>query len=274
MRLGICCGPQSVEGDSLGARALSLQEVLREARADYFEMGVSAVMGDDFAALEEALRPLELRPEAFNSFVPATHRITGEDADHGRALEYCATAMERCRKIGGSVIVLGSAGARKAPEGFSHQRALEQFTDFCRRLGPLAQDAGITIAIEPLNSQEDNLVLSVDAGAAIVDEVSHPAIQLLADLFHMVHDGESPQSVARAGKRLVHTHIASSARVAPGTQEDDTAPYAEFFAACRAAGYDGRCSFEGRIGDFSRETQSLLAFLRPFANVSAGAAST
>ena len=37
-RLGICCGPKSVEGSSLNERALKLQDVLREAGADYFEM--------------------------------------------------------------------------------------------------------------------------------------------------------------------------------------------------------------------------------------------
>ena len=264
MRLGICCGPQSVEGATLSERAHKLQDVLRDCGADYFEMGVASVMGEDFAQLEEALAPLELKAEAFNSFVPAKFRLTGEEANHDRALEYCATALERCRKIGGHVVVLGSAGARKVPEGFDKERALEQFTDFCRQLGPVASDAGMMIAIEPLNGGEDNLVLSVDAGARIVDEVDHPSIQLLADLFHMVVEGEDVASVARAGQRLVHTHIASSSRVPPGTQEDDTAPYAEFFAACRGAGYDARCSYEGKLSDLGREGRILIDTLRPY----------
>lgn len=263
MRLGICCGPQSVEGATLDERALRLQDVLRECGADYFEMGVGSVMGEDFAQLEEALRPLELKAEAFNSFVPAKFRLTGEEADHAPALEYCATALARCRKIGGSVVVLGSAGARKVPEGFDKARAMEQFTDFCKRLGPVALDAGMMIAIEPLNGGEDNLILSVEAGARIVDEVDHPSIQLLADLFHMVVEGESVQSVQKAGKRLVHTHIASSSRVPPGTDSSDKAPYAEFFHACRNAGYDARCSYEGKMGDLSREGRILIDTLRP-----------
>lgn len=263
MRLGICCAPQSVEGASLAERALKLQDVLRDAGADYFEMGVASVMADNFGELEQALRPLEMRPEAFNSFVPAQHRLTGPGVDHQAALEYCATALERVQRIGGRVVVLGSAGARKVPEGFDHGRALEQFTDFCRKLGPVAEDAGVMIAIEPLNSGEDNLVLSVDAGARIVDEVSHSSIQLLADLFHMVRDGEDVESVARAGKRLVHTHLASTSRLPPGTEEGDTAPYREFFGACRAAGYDARCSYEGKIGDLSQDARTLIAHLRP-----------
>lgn len=263
MRLGICCSPQSVEGASLGERALKMQDVLQQAGADYFEMGVASVMADNFAELEEALRPLELKAEAFNSFVPASHRLTGEGVDHEAALQYCATALERVRRIGGEVVVLGSAGARKVPEGFSRERAMEQFTSFCSRLGPIAQGAGVMIAIEPLNSGEDNLILSVQAGAKLVDQVNHPSIQLLADLFHMVADNESIEDVARAGKRLVHTHLASSSRVPPGMDSSDTAPYREFFEACRRAGYDGRCSYEGKIGDLSQDARTLLDFLRP-----------
>jgi len=224
---------------------------------------VASVMGDDFEALEAALEPLELKSEAFNSFIPAQHRLTGENINHGAALEYCATALGRCRKIGGRVVVLGSAGARKVPEGFSHQRAREQFIEFCGKLGPVASDAGIMIAIEPLNSREDNLVLSVEEGAQLVDEVNHPSIGLLADLYHMVQEGESVQSVARAAKRLVHTHIASSSRVPPGTQDDDSAPYQAFFQACHQAGYDARCSYEGTIHDLGSDSRTLIDFLRP-----------
>ncbi len=263
MRLGICCSPGSVEGGSLSERAQKLQGVLREAGADYFEMGVGSVMGEDFDELEAALRPLELKCEAFNSFVPAQHRLTGEGVDHRTALEYCALALSRCRKIGGSVVVLGSAGARKVPAGFSPERALEQFTQFCRALGPVAANEGMMIAIEPLNSREDNLILSVEDGARLVDEVRHPSIQLLADLFHMVAENQSVESVARAGKRLVHTHLASSSRVPPGTQADDSAPYAAFFDACRRAGYDARCSYEGTIHDLSSDSRTLIGFLRP-----------
>lgn len=263
MRLGICCGPQSVEGASLSERAQKLQDVLRGCGADYFEMGVASVMGEDFDELEEALAPLELKAEAFNSFVPAKFRLTGPEIDHEGALEYCATALARCRAIGGHVVVLGSAGARKVPEGFDHGSAMEQFTDFCKRLGPVASNAGIMIAIEPLNSGEDNLILSVDAGAQVVDEVDHPSIQLLADLYHMVVEGESVESVARAGKKLVHTHLASSVRVPPGTDPNDTAPYGAFFEACRRAGYDARCSYEGKLSDLSREGRILIDTLRP-----------
>ena len=262
MRLGICCGPKSVEGSSLNERALKLQDVLREAGADYFEMGVATVMADDFDELQQALRPLQLRCEAFNAFIPAQYRLTGEAADHEAALDYCARALERCVSIGGQVVVLGSAGARKVPEGFSHERAREQFIEFCRKLGPVAQNAGITIAIEPLNSREDNLILSVTEGARIADEVGHPSIQLLADLYHMVLESESVESVAAAGSRLAHTHVASSNRRPPGVDTDDTAPYAGFFEACRRVGYDARCSYEGGISDFASDSRTLLATLR------------
>jgi sugar phosphate isomerase/epimerase len=246
----------------MAERARKLQEVLRTAGADYFEMGVASVMGDGFDEMRAALAEIEMKPEAFNGFIPAQYRLTGEDADHEAALKYCATALLRCSSVGAQVVVLGSGGARRVPEGFLHERAVAQFTAFCTKLGPIAHDANVTIAIEPLNQREDNLVNSVNAGAKIVDDVGHPSIQLLADLYHMAQDGEDVEHVAQAGKRLAHTHTASYSRIPPGTEPDDAAPHAAFFDACRRAGYDSRCSYEGKISDLAQDSAILIPFLR------------
>ncbi len=169
--------------------------------------------------------------------------------------------MRRAKALGGEIVVLGSGGARKVPEGFDKKRALEQFSELCRELGPRAAEAGVTIAIEPLNSKEDNLINSVAQGAQIVDAVAHPNIQLLADFYHMFEDREPTQNAADAGKRLKHTHLADLGRLAPGFAEGE-ADFVGFFAALRAAGYDKRCSFEGKTHDLASQAAPLLATMR------------
>jgi len=268
MRFGICCGPGSfapqVE-DQPQSSLTKLVEVLQAAGADYIEFPVGAVMPAggqaEWEELRDAMAPLALKVEAFNSFIPATHRITGPDVDLDAVLEYAGTALQRCKELGGAVVVLGSAGARRVPDGFDHTEAEQQFIEFARRLGPVAESVGIDIAIEPLNSKEDNLVLSVEQGARIVDEVGHPRIQLLADFYHMFEDGEPVENVAAAGARLRHTHLADIGRVAPGYAEGE-ADFIGFFSNLRAAGYDGRCSFEGRIDDLEAQAKPLLDLMK------------
>lgn len=269
MRFGICCGPGSfapqTEGQPL-ASIPALMETMTEAGADYLEFAVAAVSPtgpeERFEELRQAIAPYPLKVEAFNSFIPGTHRITGPELDLARVLAYCETALRRCRALGGEVVVLGSAGARKAPEGFPLERAEEQFVQFCRELGPIAQANQITIAIEPLNRGEDNLLLSVKHGAAIVDRVAHPSIWLLADLYHISVEDEPLENVAAANGRLVHTHCADTGRVPPGFASEREENFLGFFRSLRAAGYDRRCSFEGSFTDIASQSAHLLRHLR------------
>ena len=257
MKFGICCAP-----DALGEPS-RLFDVLAGAGADYAEWGVGAAMKSeaDFDKLRALVAQAPVKPEAFNGFIPATHRITGPDAEMNKALDYASEAMRRCRALGAEIIVLGSGGARRLPDGWAPARGLDQFETFCRELGPRAAQHQVTIAIEPLNQSEDNLVNSVAAGAAIVDAVAHPNIKLLADFYHIFHDNEAVEDVAKVGARLVHTHLADTGRVAPGLAEQE-ADFTGFFRALNAANYDARCSYEGQIGDLAAQAKPLLAHMK------------
>lgn len=268
MKFGICCSPTSLaqEGENVSSSVARLVTFMQEAGADYVEFGVGATLPEgseaDWDALRSAVSNQSLRVEAFNSFIPGHHRITGPNVNLQRVLDYCRTALPRCKALGGEVVVLGSAGARKVPEGWSHDEARQQFVEFCRELNPIADEAGITIALEPLNTREDNFLLSVGNGAQLVDEIGLPRIQLLADLYHMAEENEPLQNVAQAGTRLKHTHLADIGRVAPGFASEGEEDFIGFFRALRTAGYDVRCSFEGRFDDMSTQAKPALALMK------------
>jgi len=243
-----------------------LMDSLKAAGADYVEFGVATVAPEgpeaEFETLRRAMEPCPLRAEAFNSFIPAKHRITGPDVKLASVLAYCRTALRRCKALGGAVVVLGSAGARKVPDGFDPQKAEAQFVEFCRELAPVADESGIDIAIEPLNRREDNLILSVEHGMRLMDAVARPRIRLLADLYHMSEEKEPREVLAKAGARLCHTHLADLGRVAPGYAAGGEEDFIGFFRNLRRAGYDRRCSFEGKFDDIEKQSRPVLALLR------------
>lgn len=274
MRFGICCGPYLLgEKRSDIARLLT---IVRDAGADYVEFPVAATDADNaettFAPLRAAMENAPLKVEAFNGFIPPHHRITGAEVDLPKVLQFAQTALARCKQLGGEVVVLGSGGARRVPAGFAMKKAKTQFLQFCRELGPIAESVGITIAIEPLNTREDNLINTVAQGAQIVDEVKHPRIRLLADLYHIGEDAQPLSDSADAGARLVHAHLAGKGRAAPGPQ-DGGQDYLGFFRALRAARYDAlghgaRCSFEGRLDDIAAQGKPLVDAMRRYWNES------
>lgn len=268
MKFGICCSPASLGDTTPGF--LENIALLESAGVEYLEFPVAAVVPEGeasvFDELQGKLADAPLRVEAFNSFLPSHQRITGPEVNLAGVLEYSRSALSRCKALGGDVVVLGSAKARSVPEGFDALQAEEQFIAFCRELGPIAQDSGVTICIEPLNSREDNLILSVAHGARIVDEIGHPAIQLLADFYHMMQENEPLENVTKAGGRLHHTHLADIGRVVPGFAAEGEADFVGFFRALNDAGYaqstpEARCSFEGRYEDMMSQASPMIALL-------------
>lgn len=252
MKYGVCGGPET------GAAAA-------RAGYDYYEMTVGSLLKplEDEAAFELALKEAKkagIPCEALNVFVPGQLKITGPQVDRQALRQYAATALRRAEVAGVKSIVFGSGAARRIPEGFARAAAWEQLVDFCKMLGPLAQEHGVTIAIEPLNQAECNVLTSVGEGAELARQVDHPAIRLLVDCFHWAKDGDSFEDLVQAGPLLAHAHIATLPnRRTPGAEDYD---FGRFFEALRLGGYDGRISIEGEIGEADMELPRGLEVMR------------
>jgi sugar phosphate isomerase/epimerase len=237
MQIGICAGPE-------------FAAVASKAGVDYFEWTVGAYLQprQDEAAFKTAVQKVKSTPSscpAVNIFIPADLKITGPSVDMPALTAYAETALERARQAGVKVIVFGSGGARRIPEGFERQAAEAQLVNFGRMLGPLARQAGVMIAVEPLNRKECNILNSVAESALYVRKVDHPSFRLLVDAYHWALEDESPQAIADNGDLLVHAHIATkTSRLPPGAEDFDFLP---FFQALSQARYNERISIEAKL---------------------------
>ena len=228
---------------------LSNADGIKAAGGDYVEESVQRLLMPDqpdsdwVARLAEA-KACPLPIPSCNSFLPKTLRSTGPDANHAGVLEYSEIAFNRASQVGVKVIVFGSSGSRKLPDGFSREEAVKQFVSLLNKMGPLAEPYGITVVVEPLRRQECNFINTVIEGAQIVEQVNHPNIRLLFDIYHMLQNGEDPNDLKQVGHLLAHGHIAEKEnRTAPGEDGDDFRP---FFATLKSIGYKGRISIEGK----------------------------
>jgi sugar phosphate isomerase/epimerase len=186
-----------------------------------------------------------------NSFIPKELKSVGPDAMHTQILEFAETTFRRAQKAGVGIIVFGSGGSRAIPEGFSHEKARDQFIELCKKMASIAQKNNITIVLEPLNTTECNFINSVMEGGEIVKKVNHPNFRLLADIYHMRMENEGPESIIQFGKLIKHVHIAEKKdRAAPGTYDEDFSPY---FDALKKTGYKGKISIEARWQDFDTQ---------------------
>jgi len=237
MHFGVCGGPD-------------LARLAREAGYDYWEWSVPGLLKplENDAAFEAArgqARETGLPCPVLNLFVPNSLPITGPQADTDRLRAYVETAFVRARKAGVEQIVFGSGGARRVPDGFDPETARQQIAAFLRIAAPLATAQGVTVLIEPLNRKDCNILTSVRESAALMDEVNHPAIRLLADSYHFLLSDNDTDTLRARGRQIGHTHVATrDNRLPPGAEPCDLAP---FFRALVQGGYNGRMSFEGKL---------------------------
>jgi len=235
---------------------------------DYLELAVSATLmplADDaiYAPQEAALQALRPRIRAFNVFVPKEVRLVGKDVNWEQVELYVRQALHRVANLGGDIVVFGSGGARAIPDGFSRALAWGQLVRFLNLCADYAQAEGVTIAIEPLNHTESNVLNSYPEGVQMAKDVGRREVRVLADIYHFMMDAEPLEDIANAPEWLAHVHLADTGRLHPGS---GIYPLERLFAILKDVDYQGMASVECKWGDdFTSESAKSLQFLRRLA---------
>lgn len=257
----------SIEGIQIGvcARTRELDEVVQYG-FDYLEPAASRVSAMNETAFQDFKKKLMASPircECYNDFIPRrpSLRVVGDEVRWERLQGYLDHTLARCRQLGGSIVVWGSAGSRNVPPGYSRQKAWSQIRDFLRRAGEIARRHHIIIAIEPLRHQESNIINTGAEALQLVHEVHHPNIKMIIDYYHLREENENPDIVWKARKEIVHFHFANPhGRLWPKSPAEDP-EYGEFFRLVKKIRFHGGISIEAH-GTFAQDAAASLAFFR------------
>ena len=240
MKFGVCC---SLEEAPL---ALSLGY-------DYVELGASSL-----AAAADLAAYRGLRIEATNLFFPGEIQLFGAKPNAYR--EYAPKAIERAASLGVKVMVVGSGGSRRSPEGIPDDVAEARFVEVAAELQEVATPHGVVIAPESLNRSETNV--GNDLG-----ELAHGlrvhGVGYTADLYHILYEanasGRPPDFAAQVPFAPAHVHLANLPRFAP--DPDDSAVLA-FARRLHELGYNSRISLECQRPDPKADLRNGLDTMR------------
>lgn len=255
MKFGICASVSQVAA-------------LDRVPFDYLEEGVQRFLipeqpQETFETLLKAARQLPIPVEAANAFLPGnltliatpTHAI-----DTARITRYVQTALQRAEQAGIRVIVFGSGVARRCPDGYNKESALQQIAEHLATWSTWGQQHGVEIVLEPLRYEETNTINTVTEGGTLVQSIAASGARLLADTYHMASNREDPTSITAYAPFLSHVHVAElEERAAPGKRNFDFRPY---FAALKQGGYDRRISIECNWENMPTEVGQAIALLR------------
>ncbi|MFC1563657.1 sugar phosphate isomerase/epimerase family protein [candidate division KSB1 bacterium] len=244
--------------------SISNHKILEENGCSFIEESVGRFLvpnepDDVFLENLEKLKESSLPVYACNGFIPGELKSVGPETDHEKILLYAETAFKRAQQCGIKTIVFGSGASRRIPEGFGKDQAEKQFIDLLKRMGSIAGKYGVVVSIEPLNMRETNFINTLNEGVEITKTVDHNNIRLLADLYHMLQENETPAEIINAGGLLFHCHIAEKdKRTPPGIVRDNFKPY---FEALKQINYRGRISIECRWDDMKEQMPIAVEYL-------------
>jgi D-psicose/D-tagatose/L-ribulose 3-epimerase len=218
-------------------------ELVARAKAmgfDVFEIAVedpSRFAGD---RLSEALRSSGLRPVACGAFGPSRD-LTHEDSKYRlESLAYIRDVLRLCERWGAKIFagpMYSAVGKRRQVPADQKRREWDLAVSGIREAGLMAADHGVTLAIEPLNRFETDLVNTAAQVVRMVEEVAHPNVKVHLDTFHMmIEENSLLDAIILAGPRLAHVHACENNRGTPGS---GLVPWDQVAKGLKKIGYGG-----------------------------------
>ncbi len=156
-----------------------------------------------------------------------------------KTLERLTAQIEFASEFGAHLII---GLIRGSIRDISYEEGVELFIDGLEKLGKYAKEKGVKIVIEPINRYELNFINNVDDALPILERLDMPYVGLLLDTFHMnIEEPIIEESIKKAGKRILHFHVADSNRWPPGYGHLD---FESILSTLFSIGYEGYVSGE------------------------------
>lgn len=208
----------------------------------------------DTAALRPVLKDLGLKPHVCGVFGPGRDLTNPDPVVRARTCAY----LNECFRIAADLDAGFVAGpmyaqcgkARQLPEDERKREwdlAVSQLQTVCKD----AAEHGLTIALEPINRFETDLVNTTADSLRMIREIDHPAAKVMIDTFHMtIEESDIGAAIRAAGDDLIHVQVSENHRGVTGT---GLTPWPAFRDALRDIGYGGSIVIES----FTPENRDL-----------------
>lgn len=226
-----------------GEEHAALPDRIRAAAAAGYEHAEFHLWRDkDMAGVAEALAETGV---SLTGFCVDPRRSIVDPAQHAEFFDAVRDTLAEAKKVGSPPLIVASGFTR---DGVSAEEHFAEAVKALRMAATLAEEAGVTLVLEPLNSRIDHpgmYLVDTRLGLDLVEAVGSPRLRLLYDVYHSLVMGEVPREVLAGRIHLVeHIQLADlPGRNEPGT---GTLDLAGIVAELRALGYQGPFGLEYR----------------------------
>jgi D-psicose/D-tagatose/L-ribulose 3-epimerase len=236
--------------------SVSLFPKIKEMGFDLVEIPVEDPNLIDGVAIKKSLDQYGLKPSVCGVFGPSKD-LTADDES---LQKNCFSYLEECFRICTQLEVDFLAGPMYSAVGKARlvspkQRKVEwgRAVSNLHKVCEMARSYDLSIALEPLNRFESDLVNSAEDVMRLVTDVNQDNARVLLDGFHMtIEEKNIREAINLVGKKLIHVQVSENHRGIPGT---GLTPWKDFADGLKDIDYKGSIVIES----FTPEIKELAA---------------
>jgi len=159
-----------------------------------------------------------------------------------RAIQYLKECVDFATHLEAPLVAVAATRSAKVEPERSAQAEWKFAVESIRAVGEYAEKAGVSLAVEPVNRYRTYLLNNVDQALKFIDEVGLNSVKIMLDCFHMnIEEPDPVDAVRKAGKQLIHMHVADSNRLSVGRGHLD---FKAIVRALKEIGYDRYLTME------------------------------
>ncbi len=247
------------------ADAAILFPKVKEMGFDIVEIPLEDPSLADGPLVAEALKTNGLSATVCGAFGPSRDLTSEDPANIQGSLDYILAAVKFTHEVGATVLagpMYSAVGkARQVPADVK-KHEFDLAVAGLKKAGAMAGDYGVTLAIEPLNRFETDLINTARQVKDLIQAVDSPNVKIHLDTFHMNIEEESVyDAILLAGADLAHVHASESNRGTPGSA---LAAWEDLARGLKAINYTGPVVIETFTPDV-KEIARAAAIWRPLA---------
>lgn len=220
-------------------------DAFRRWGADFVELAVLEPEKLDVASLRNALNGAGFARNPVCGMFPPQFDLRGDESQQRACLDYVSRLIDLAAAIDSPLVAgpfyscVGRCNLHTPEEKKAqHELVAGHLRTLCNR----ASQAGVFLALEPLNRFETDFINTLGQAAGMIRAVGSPALKIHADTFHMhIEEDDSPAALRQAGALIGHVHASANHRGIPGRDQVD---WTGVFQALRDTGYAGDMAIE------------------------------
>jgi D-psicose/D-tagatose/L-ribulose 3-epimerase len=197
--------------------------LLKKAKSmgfDSFEFAVEDPSHFNAEKVKDAIKDSGLRPIVCGAFGPSRD-LTHEDPKfRAESIAYIRDTVKLCKTWGVKVMcgpMYSAVGKRRQVSTEQKKVEWDLAVKGLKEAAKIAADSGVTLAIEPLNRFETDLINTAEQCVRLVRDVGEDSVRIHLDTFHMnIEEDSIYAAVKLAGKSLAHIHACECNRGTPG----------------------------------------------------------